>query len=151
MENTRRSQRTPKPKGDYSVKQKGKNVCKSTTNGPTAENATICKKQATRKSRKLGTFTIDCSVINGENRIELEDFKSYLQGKIKVGRKRNDKRVKVEKEDEKILIHADVFIEKKYIKYLTKLFLKERKLNNFIRVVNGKRSYSLNYFRKESQ
>lgn len=77
--------------------------------------------------------------------------KSYLQGNIKVGRKRNDKRVKVEKGDAKILIHADVFIEKKYIKYLTRLFLKGKGLHNWIRIVNGKRLYSLKYFRKENQ
>lgn len=73
--------------------------------------------------------------------------KTYLQKKIKVGGKRNDKRVNVEQQDMKIFINADVFIEKTSIKYWIKLYLKENKLNNWIQVVNGKKSYSLKYFR----
>lgn len=57
----------------------------------------------------------------------------------------------LERQKMKVLVNADVQFSKRYLKYLTKKYLKKNSLRDWIRVVsNDKDSYELRYFRISS-
>lgn len=51
----------------------------------------------------------------------------------------------------KVFVNSDIHFSKRYLKYLTKKYLKKNSLRDWIRVVaNDKESYELRYFRISS-
>merc|ERR1712006_60782 len=76
-------------------------------------------------------------------------FETSLQAKIKVDGKPgqlNDK-VQLSREKSKIFVTADLPFSKRYLKYLTKKFLKKQGLRDFLHVVaSSKNMYDLRYF-----
>ncbi|KAF6023758.1 RPL22 [Bugula neritina] len=58
-----------------------------------------------------------------------------------------DKRVTVVRAKNKITVNAEIEFSKRYLKYLTKKYLKKHNLRDWLRVVaNAKDSYELRYF-----
>lgn len=77
----------------------------------------------------------------------------YLKSRIKVNGKVNNlgNNVTLERQKMKVFINSDVHFAKRYLKYLTKKYLKKNSLRDWIRVVaNDKDSYELRYFRISS-
>lgn len=59
--------------------------------------------------------------------------------------------VTVERQKMKIFVNSDIHYSKRYLKYLTKKYLKKNSLRDWIRVVsNNKDLYELRYFRISS-
>lgn len=57
------------------------------------------------------------------------------------------KDVKLVKDKNKITVHAEIPFSKRYLKYLTKKYLKKNSLRDWLRVVaNAKESYEVRYF-----
>jgi len=55
--------------------------------------------------------------------------------------------VSLERTKTKVTVNADIHFSKRYLKYLTKKYLKKNNLRDWLRVVaNGKDSYELRYF-----
>lgn len=55
--------------------------------------------------------------------------------------------MKVTKEKSKIIVDSYIPMSKRYLKYLTKKYLKKQQLRDFLRVIaNRKDSYELRYF-----
>ncbi|CAF4005370.1 unnamed protein product, partial [Rotaria sp. Silwood1] len=55
--------------------------------------------------------------------------------------------VGIEKSKSKISVTSDVLLSKRYMKYLTKKFLKKHELRDWLRVIaNSKDAYELRYF-----
>lgn len=74
---------------------------------------------------------------------------TFLQAKIKVGGKAGKlgDAVKVSSDGAKIAVHARHPFSKRYLKYLTKKFLKKHQLRDWLRVVStNKSTYTLKYF-----
>ena len=77
-----------------------------------------------------------------------------MLAKVKVNGKAGDKnfgeKVKISKEkDRRIAVHAEQPFSKRYLKYLTKKYLKKQALRDFLRIIatpNQKNSYELKYF-----
>ena len=83
--------------------------------------------------------------------MEIASFEKFLQDKIKVGGKTGvlGDAVKVSRDKNKITVTSDVHMSKRYIKYLTKKYLKKHNVRDWLRVIasNKDRSvYELRYF-----
>ncbi|XP_026684919.1 60S ribosomal protein L22-like [Diaphorina citri] len=78
----------------------------------------------------------------------------YLLERIKVGGKTSNfgNAVSLERQKTKVILTADVAFSKRYLKYLTKKYLKKNNLRDWLRVVaNKKDSYELRYFQINNQ
>jgi len=73
----------------------------------------------------------------------------YLHERIKVNGKTNNfnNQLSIERNKAKITISVDIPFSKRYLKYLTKKYLKKNNLRDWLRVVSTtKDSYELRYF-----
>ncbi|KAG5305874.1 RL22 protein, partial [Pseudoatta argentina] len=116
------------------------------------------KKQVLRgkgqKKKVSVRFTIDCTHPVEDNIMDVTNFEKYLQEKIKVGGKTNNfgNNVALECNKIKLTVNSDVDFSKRYLKYLTKKYLKKNKLRDWLRVVSkDKETYELRYFQINSQ
>lgn len=118
----------------------------------------VVKKQVLRgkglKKKKVSLrFGIDCTNIAEDNIMDVADFEKYLKARLKVNGKVNNlgNNVSLERNKMKVYVNSDVHFAKRYLKYLTKKYLKKNSLRDWIRVVaNEKDSYELRYFRISS-
>jgi large subunit ribosomal protein L22e len=82
--------------------------------------------------------------------MDLGNFEKFLLERIKVNGKVGNlgNSVSLEKSGKsKILVNSEIPFSKRYLKYLTKKYLKKNNLRDWLRVVaNGKDSYELRYF-----
>jgi large subunit ribosomal protein L22e len=72
-----------------------------------------------------------------------------LRARIKIGGRVGHlgESVKVTSDEKKISVKADVSFSKRYLKYLTKKYLKKHSLREFLYVVaSSKSSYQIKYF-----
>merc|ERR1712029_587237 len=102
------------------------------------------------KKNKLSLkFTIDCTHPVEDGIMNSQDFEKYLNERIKVGGKTNSfgKEVALLREKNKLSLTSTTAFSKRYLKYLTKKYLKKNNLRDWLRVVaNAKDSYELRYF-----
>merc|ERR1719174_3397750 len=77
------------------------------------------------------------------------DFEKYLQERIKIAGKTSNfgKEFTMERQKTKLAFTSDIPFSKRYLKYLTKKYLKKNNLRDWLRVVaSAKDSYELRYF-----
>ncbi|EFX69928.1 hypothetical protein DAPPUDRAFT_61794, partial [Daphnia pulex] len=102
------------------------------------------------KGKKLNLkFTIDCTHPVEDGIMNAADFETYLKQHIKLNKKVGNlgTHIQTELAKSKIIVSSDVPFSKRYLKYLTKRYLKKNNLRDWLRVVaNGKTSYELRYF-----
>mmetsp|Transcript_120428 Transcript_120428/g.384471 ORF Transcript_120428/g.384471 Transcript_120428/m.384471 type:complete len:124 (-) Transcript_120428:2-373(-) len=109
----------------------------------------IKKKAAVKGKKQLLKFTIDCQQPADDNIIEPKDLEKFLNSRIKVEGKTGNlgERVVVTRDKSKIHVSAEAPFSKRYLKYLSKKYLKMQQLRDFLRVVApNKTSYELRYF-----
>lgn len=73
----------------------------------------------------------------------------YLHDRIKINGKTNNlgNSVTIERNKTKITVTSDIAFSKRYLKYLTKKYLKKNNLRDWLRVVStSKEVYELRYF-----
>ncbi|GFE54507.1 60S ribosomal protein L22 [Babesia ovis] len=110
------------------------------------------KKVSNAKNTSTGQkskFLLDCTAPANDNIINPSGLEKFLQDRIKVDGKTGNlgTNVTVTREKNKIYVVADIPFSKRYIKYLTKKYLKKQQLRDFLRVVaNKEHSYELRYF-----
>lgn len=82
--------------------------------------------------------------------MDAANFEQFLQERIKVNGKAGNLGggvVSIERSKSKITVSSEVPFSKRYLKYLTKKYLKKNNLRDWLRVVaNTKESYELRYF-----
>merc|ERR1712003_20753 len=91
-----------------------------------------------RKSKKKSTliFNIDCSLPVEDGIMKVDDLKTFLTNKIKVeGKLNNLEQISLDVNKNKVTITADRQFSKRYLKYLTKKYLKKNNLRDWLRVV----------------
>ncbi|GAB2221459.1 hypothetical protein Drorol1_Dr00012639 [Drosera rotundifolia] len=104
------------------------------------------------KKKGSTTFTIDCSKPVEDKIMDIASLEKFLQERIKVGGKAGalGDAVTVVREKSKITISsADSDFSKRYLKYLTKKYLKKHNVRDWLRVIaaNKERNvYELRYF-----
>nr|ALS05071.1 60S ribosomal protein L22 [Centropages tenuiremis] len=104
--------------------------------------------------KKLGKknqikLVIDCTHPVEDGIMNCADFEKYLQERIKVGGKTSNfgNDVSLERAKTKINLTSNVPFSKRYLKYLTKKYLKKNNLRDWLRVVaSAKDAYELRYF-----
>ena len=102
---------------------------------------------------KKDKFQIDCAAPVGDDVFNMADFETFLHSKIKVkangGKAGNlGTKVAITKDKTKITVVAENPFSKRYLKYLTKKYLKLNTLRDYLRVVaTSKGSYELRYFK----
>ncbi|XP_047311344.1 60S ribosomal protein L22-3-like [Impatiens glandulifera] len=104
------------------------------------------------KGKKKGvTFTIDCTKPVEDKIMEIASLEKFLQERIKVGGKAGalGDTVSISREKSKITVTSDSTFSKRYLKYLTKKYLKKNNVRDWLRVIasNKERNvYELRYF-----
>ena len=107
---------------------------------------------AAAKGKKKGaTFTIDCAKPVEDKIMDIASLEKFLQERIKVGGKAGalGDSITVTREKTKIIVTSDSNFCKRYLKYLTKKYLKKHNVRDWLRVIasNKDRSvYELRYF-----
>ncbi|KAK8792451.1 hypothetical protein WA538_003831 [Blastocystis sp. DL] len=94
-------------------------------------------------------FTIDCSAPIKDKVMDIASFETYLKEHIKVDNKLGNlgTAVTVSTSDDKITVAATCDFSKRYLKYLTKKYLKKQQIRDYLRVIAaGKNGYKLTYF-----
>ena len=102
------------------------------------------------KKKKLNLkFYIDCTHPVEDGIMNVGDFEKYLNQRMKINGRTNNlgKEVSIEKAKSKIQVNSEIMLSKRYLKYLTKRYLKKNNLRDWLRVVaTSKDSYELRYF-----
>ena len=89
-----------------------------------------------------------------DNVIVLKDFESFLSQNIKVENKKGNlgKDISVQMDKESIAVESKIPLAKRYLKYLTKKYLKKQDLKEFLRVISTKKNtYQLKYFNIQNE
>lgn len=113
-----------------------------------AQKSILKKGKATEAARK-GTFKLDLSNPISDGVIEGAEFVDFLKKNIKVkGRKENlGDAVAVKLADTKIQVQATMPFSKRYIKYLSKKYLKKQDLRDYLHIVaTEKDTYTIKFF-----
>ncbi|KAH6917259.1 ribosomal protein L22e [Coprinopsis sp. MPI-PUGE-AT-0042] len=110
-------------------------------------------KAAASSSKNAATkhkFVIDYSKPAADGVFDGADFEKFLHDRIKVEGKAGQlgENVKIARDgNTKITITANIPFSKRYLKYLTKKFLKKNSLRDWIRVVaTSKDNYALKFY-----
>jgi large subunit ribosomal protein L22e len=86
--------------------------------------------------------------------MDASSFEKFLVDKIKVGKKTGNlgDLVTVSREKAKVLVNSDIALSKRYLKYLSKKYLKKQQLRDWLHVIaNSKTSYELRYYNIHDQ
>lgn len=114
---------------------------------------TALRGKGLKKKKEHLRYGIDCTNIAEDNILDVADFEKFLKDRFKVNGKTGclGNNVSMEKQKFKIYVNSDIHFSKRYLKYLTKKYLKKHSLRDWIRVVsNDKDLYELRYFRISS-
>ena len=106
------------------------------------------------KGKKASKFVINCSLPIEDNVIVLGDFCDFLTQKIKVeGKVANlGNTVTVSKDKNSAVVESKVDFSKRYLKYLTKKYLKKQQMREYLRVVaTNKNTYELRYLQVDQE
>ncbi|GLT32507.1 hypothetical protein SLA2020_071710 [Shorea laevis] len=107
---------------------------------------------AAKGGKKKGvTFTIDCSKPVEDKIMDIASFEKYLQERIKVAGKPGNlgDSVAVIRDKSKVTVSSDSEFSKRYLKYLTKKYLKKHNVRDWLRVIAANKDasvYELRYF-----
>merc|ERR1711971_455089 len=113
------------------------------------QETTMGGKKDAKGKMKIMKFAIDYSVPLEDGLFQGEQFERFLQERIKVNGKTGNlgDKVTITREKSKIFVTAELPFSKRYLKYLTKKFLKKQGLRDFLHVVaSSKNMYDLRYF-----
>ncbi|XP_065061584.1 large ribosomal subunit protein eL22-like [Rhopilema esculentum] len=105
------------------------------------------KKQ--QKKKTILKFTIDCTHPVEDGIMKVDDLETFLQTRIKVEGKTNNfgDAITIERAKNKLTLVSERPFSKRYLKYLTKKYLKKNNLRDWLRVVaSNQTSYELRYF-----
>ena len=109
------------------------------------------KPQTKSKAPKPRTvrYSVDCSHPVDDGIMDPNAFEKYLHDRIKVKGKAGNlgDSVKISKDKAVVTVTATVPISKRYIKYLTKKFLKKQQLKDYLQVISSsKTGYLVKYY-----
>ncbi|KZV88275.1 ribosomal protein L22e [Exidia glandulosa HHB12029] len=112
--------------------------------------APVVKTSKTAAGKPAHKFTIDYSRPANGGVFDAPAYEKFLTESIKVEGKTGQlaDKVKIKREaDNKLTVTSSIPLSKRYIKYLTKRFLKKNSMRDWIRVVaSSKDNYELRFF-----
>ena len=107
---------------------------------------------ATTGGKKKGaTYTIDCGKPVEDKIMEIASLEKFLQERIKVAGKTGalGDAVTIARDKSKITVISNSTFSKRYLKYLTKKYLKKNNVRDWLRVIASNKDrnvYELRYF-----
>merc|ERR1712010_129649 len=110
-------------------------------------------KKLTKRKQTL-KFTIDCSQPVDDGIMDASSFEKFLLDKIKVGGKTGNlgDLISVSRDKAKVLVNAETAFSKRYLKYLSKKYLKKQQLRDLLHVIaSSKSAYELRYYNIHEQ
>lgn len=118
-------------------------------------NKILKKNQGTKAKKEHLKFKIDCKEPADDSVIVMDDFEDFLRKRIKVNGKKGNLgdaiSVTVEGKD-KIVITAEPPFSKRYLKYLTKKYLKKNNIRDYLHVIaSDKTTYVIKYFNIQNE
>jgi len=134
---------TPTAKSTSSLAKTSTKVTKKTATTPKGG------KSSAKKKTKAIKYHIDCTHPVEDGIFDLNAFERFLLEKMKINGKTSNLtgNVTIDKAKAKISVTSENPLSKRYMKYLTKKFLKKHELRDWLRVIaNSKDSYELRYF-----
>jgi len=103
-----------------------------------------------KKKKVTVKYTVDCTHPVEDGIMDCSNFEKFLKERIKVNGKTGNLGTAVVLEKlgkSKIAINSEIPFSKRYLKYLTKKYLKKNNLRDWLRVVaTSKDNYELRYF-----
>uniref|UniRef100_A0ACD5YFP9 Uncharacterized protein n=2 Tax=Avena sativa TaxID=4498 RepID=A0ACD5YFP9_AVESA len=119
-----------------------------------ARGVTATTKGGAGAGKKKGsvTFVIDCTKPVDDKIMEIASLEKFLQERIKVagGKAGNlGDSVTVARDKSKVTVTSDGAFSKRYLKYLTKKYLKKHNVRDWLRVISSNKDrsvYELRYF-----
>ncbi len=113
------------------------------------------KKKENKQKRETLNFKIDCKDTIEDMVIDINDFQDFLKKRVKVhGKKGNlGNSVAINVQDKTVVsVNAEAPFSKRYLKYLTKKYLKKNNIRDYLRVVShDKATYQLRYFNIQNE
>merc|ERR1712023_451261 len=123
--------------------------------GPRHPSAMAIKKAKKLVKRKQTLkFTVDCSQPVDDGIMDASSFEKFLQDRIKVSGKTGNlgDMVSISRDKAKVIVSSDIPFSKRYLKYLSKKYLKKQQLRDWLHVIaNAKTSYELRYYNIHDQ
>merc|ERR1712046_366132 len=113
------------------------------------QETTMGGKKDAKGKMKIMKFAIDYAVPLEDGLFQGDAFERFLQERIKVNGKTGNlgDKVQITREKAKIFVTAELPFSKRYLKYLTKKYLKKQQLRDYVHVVaSSKGMYDLRYF-----
>ncbi|KAI7833815.1 ribosomal protein L22e [Kickxella alabastrina] len=111
--------------------------------------------KTSKAKRPSFRYVIDVSAPAGDKIFDVAAFEKFLHDRIKVQGRTNNlgESVTITRNgDESVVVEAKIEFSKRYLKYLTKKFLKKNNLRDWLRVVaTTKDTYKLKYFNIANQ
>uniref|UniRef100_W5MKD4 Large ribosomal subunit protein eL22 n=1 Tax=Lepisosteus oculatus TaxID=7918 RepID=W5MKD4_LEPOC len=109
------------------------------------------RQNVTRKDKKRPSwkFTLDLTHPVEDGILDSGNFETFLKEKVKVNGKTGNlgSTVQITRLKNKISVMSEKQFSKRYLKYLTKKYLKKNNLRDWLRVIaSDKESYELRYF-----
>lgn len=95
------------------------------------------------------SFAIDCSKPVEDKVFITSNFAEYLRQRIKVNGKTGKlgDQIKIAEDGARVNVNCTVAFSKRYLKYLTKKYLKKHSLREFLYVIaKDKKTYEIKYF-----
>merc|ERR1719408_251826 len=106
------------------------------------------------KRKQTLKFTVDCSQPVDDGIMDAASFEKFLLDRIKVGGKTGNlgEVVSVSRDKAKVSVTAETAFSKRYLKYLSKKYLKKQQLRDWLHVIaSAKTSYELRYYNIHEQ
>jgi large subunit ribosomal protein L22e len=136
-----------KPKATTPSAKTTSSLAKTSTK--VTKKSTTATKGGAKKKNKAIKYYIDCTHPVEDGIFDLNAFERFLLEKMKINGKTSNLtgNVGIEKAKSKISVTSENPLSKRYMKYLTKKFLKKHELRDWLRVIaNSKDAYELRYF-----
>merc|ERR1711988_1479203 len=112
------------------------------------------KKTKMPKRKQTLKFTIDCTQPVDDGIMDAASFEKFLLDRIKVNGKVGNlgDLISVTRDKAKVLVNADTALSKRYLKYLSKKYLKKQQLRDWLHVIaSSKSAYELRYYNIHEQ
>ncbi|CEM28155.1 unnamed protein product [Vitrella brassicaformis CCMP3155] len=107
------------------------------------------KKTGPKEKRPRQTFIVECQQPVEDNILDAAGLEQFFKSKIKVDNKTGNlgEKVIVTREKTRVNVNVELPFSKRYLKYLTKKYLKKQQLRDFLHVIAPiKNKYELRYF-----
>eukprot|EP00898_Chlorokybus_atmophyticus_P008279 jgi/Chlat1/8452/Chrsp80S07859 len=101
--------------------------------------------------KKASTYVIDCAKPVEDKIMEIASFEKFLQERIKIDGKTGvvAEQITITRDKTKISLTSESAFSKRYLKYLTKKYLKKHNVRDWLRVIASNKDrnvYELRYF-----